>query len=82
MVLYITGAKESGKKVAVKVDGFTITSVDKVERFVPFDYSDTSKAEGYIEQSATAQLTTDNEVVVDVNKEGLYQIYKIILKGN
>lgn len=82
MVLYVTGAKETGKKVAVKVNGFTITSIAKVERFVPFDYSDTSKAERYIEQTASAQLTTNNEVVFDINKEGLYQIYKIILKNN
>ncbi|MFS4481551.1 hypothetical protein ACKGJY_00915 [Hyunsoonleella sp. 2307UL5-6] len=82
MVLYITGAKESGKKVAVKVSGFNITSIEKVERFVPFDYSDTAKAEAYIEQTATAQLSTDNEVVLDVNKEGLYQIYKVVIKGN
>ncbi|GAA4973992.1 hypothetical protein [Algibacter aquimarinus] len=82
MVLYITGAKESGKKVAVKVNGFTVTSIDKVERFVPADYSDTAKAESYIEQTATAQLSTNNEVVFDLNKEGLYQIYKITIKGN
>lgn len=82
MVLYITGAKESGKKVAVKVNGFTITSIEKVERFVPFDYSDTAKAESYKTETASAQLSTNNEVVVDVNKQGLYQIYKITLKGN
>lgn len=82
MVLYITGAKESGKKVAVKVNGFTITSIEKVERFVPFDYSDTAKAESYKIETASAQLSTNNEVVVDVNKQGLYQIYKITLKGN
>ncbi|WP_298553322.1 hypothetical protein [uncultured Algibacter sp.] len=82
MVLYVTGAKESGKKVAVKVNGFTINSIEKVERFVPFDYSDTAKAEGYLEQTATAELSTNNEVVFDINKEGLYQIYKIVIKGN
>lgn len=82
MVLYITGAKESGKKVAVKVNGFTITSIEKVERFAPFDYSDTAKAESYIIQTASAQLSTNNEVVLDVNKQGLYQIYKVVVKGN
>ena len=82
MVLYVTGAKESGKKVAVKVNGFTVTSIEKVERFVPFDYIDTAKAEAYIEQSASAQLSTNNEVVLDVNKQGLYQIYKVVVKGN
>lgn len=82
MVLYITGAKESGKKVAVKVNGFTITSIESVERFVPNDYNDTAKAEAYTEQTATAQLSTNNEVVLDVNKQGPYQIYKVIVKGN
>ena len=82
MVLYVTGAKESGKKVGVKINGFTVTSIESVERFVPFDYSDTSKAEPYITQTATAKLSSSNEVVFDVNKEGLYQIYKIIVKGN
>lgn len=82
MVLYITGAKESGKTVAVKVNGFTINSIDKVERFVPADYNDTAKAEPYQIQTASAQLSTNNEVVLDVNKQGLYQIYKIVLKGN
>lgn len=82
MVLFITGGREPGKKVAVRVDGFTINSIQKVERFVPFDYNDTAMAEPYITQTASAQLTVDNEVVVEVNKQGLYQIYKIILKSN
>jgi hypothetical protein len=82
MVLYITGGKESGKKVAVKINGFTISSIQKVERFVPSDYNDTAKAEPYVTQTASAEITTNNEVVVDVNKQGLYQIYKIIVKGN
>lgn len=81
MTLFITGAKESGKKVGVKVEGFTISSVQSVERFVPHDYSDTSKAEPYITQTATASISSDNKVVFDINKEGLYQIYKIVLKG-
>ncbi|WP_299012071.1 hypothetical protein [uncultured Polaribacter sp.] len=82
MVLYITGAKETGKKVGVKVDGFIISSIESVERFVPFDYNESNKAEAYIEQTATAKLSSNNEVVFDINKEGLYQIYKIIVKGN
>ena len=82
MVLYITGGKESGKTVAVKVNGFTLNSIEKVERFVPFDYTDTAKAESYKTETASAQLSTNNEVVIDVNKQGLYQIYKVIIKGN
>lgn len=82
MVLYVTGAKESSKKVGVKVDGFTITSIESVHRFVPFDYNDTAKAEPYITEVASAKLSSNNEVVFDINKEGLHQIYKIILKGN
>ncbi|NJX16384.1 hypothetical protein [Tamlana crocina] len=81
MVMYITGAKESGKKVAVKVNGFTINSIQSVERFVPADYNDTAKAEPYLTETASAQISS-NHVVVDVNKEGLYQIYKIVVKGN
>lgn len=81
MVLFITGGKESGKKVAVKINGFTVNSVQSVERFVPNDYGDTAKAAPYLTQNSTAQISSNNEVLVDVNKEGLYQIYKIVIKG-
>lgn len=81
MVLFITGGNESGKTVAVRVAGFAISSIDKVERYVPADYNETNKAEPYIIQTATAQITVDNEIVVDVNKQGKYQIYKIVIKG-
>ena len=82
MVLFITGGKESGKTVAVKINGFTISSIHTVERYVPFDYNETAAAEPYITQTAIAQISSNNEVVVDVNKQGLYQIYKIVIKGN
>jgi hypothetical protein len=82
MVLFITGGKQVGLKTGIKVEGFTISSIQSVERYVPADYNDTAKAEPFITQTATAQLSSDNKVVIDVNKEGLYQIYKIVLKGN
>ncbi|WP_203257228.1 hypothetical protein [Hyunsoonleella ulvae] len=82
MVLYITGGKESGKKVAVKVNGFTLSSIQSVERYIPADYNDTAKSEPYLTESASAEISSDNAIVVDVNKQGLYQIYKIIVKGN
>jgi hypothetical protein len=82
MVMYVTGAKESEKTIGVKVNGFTVTSIESVQRFVPFDYNETSKAEPYITETASAELSSNNEVVFDINKEGLYQIYKIVLKGN
>ncbi len=82
MVLFITGGKENGKKVAVKINGFTVSSIQTVERYVPFDYGDTAAAEPYITQTVSAEISSDNEVVVDVNIQGLYQIYKIVVKGN
>ncbi|WP_396600879.1 hypothetical protein [Algibacter sp. R77976] len=81
MVLFITGGKEATLKTGVKVEGFTITSIESVERFIPQDYNDTAKAVPFITETATAELSSDNKVVLDVNKEGLYQIYKIVLKG-
>jgi hypothetical protein len=82
MVLFVTGGKEISNKIGVKVDGFTITSIESVERYVPADYADTSKASPFITEIGTAKLSSDNKVVIDINKEGLYQIYKIVLKGN
>lgn len=82
MVLFITGGKETGKKVAVKVEGFTISSIESVVRYIPSDYSETNKAEPYLTQTASAQISADNEVVLDVNKQGRYQIYKIVIKGS
>ena len=82
MVLFITGGNVSGKKVAVKVNGFAINSIQTVERYVPFDYENTAAAEPYLTQNATAEISSDNEVILDVNKQGLYQIYKIVVKGN
>ena len=82
MVLYITGGKEQGKKVAVKIDGFTIRKIESVERFVPDDYADTAKAAAYKIEPATAEISSDNEVFFDINKEGTHQIYKIVLKSN
>ena len=82
MILYITGGKEQGKKVAVKVNGFEITKIESVEKFVPDDYADTGKAAAYKVESAQAEISSDNEVYFEINKEGKYQIYKITLKNN
>lgn len=82
MTLFVTGGKEIFKQIGIKVDGFTINSIESVKRFVPDDYSATDKAAPYKTETASAKLSSDNKVVIDINKEGLYQIYKIILKGN
>ncbi|SFD17183.1 hypothetical protein [Algibacter pectinivorans] len=82
MVLFVTGGKELYKKAGIMVEGFNVNSIENVERYVPVDYSDTAKAEPYIIETASAQLSSDNKVVIDVNKEGKYQIYKIVLKGD
>ncbi len=82
MVLYITGGNEESKKVAVKINGFTVSDIVSVERFVPNDYSETGKAAAYKTEVATAQISSDNEVFFDINKEGKYQIYKIVVRGD
>ncbi len=80
MVLYVTGGKEGYAKVGVKMDNFTVNSIESVERYVSLDYSDTAKADSYVAESASATIV-NNHVVFDLNKEGKYQIYKIIVKG-
>ena len=82
IVLYITGGQESGKKVAIRVEGFAIGSIEKAERYIPLDYSDPGKAEPYVTENASAELSDDNEVIIDVNKAGHYEIYKIVIKSN
>lgn len=81
MVLFVTGGKQSSAKIGVKVTGFEISSIQSVERFVPDDYTATSKAAPYKKESSVASLVKKDQVVLDVNKEGDYQIYKIVLKG-
>jgi len=82
MVVFITGGDESGKTVGVEIDGFIADSIENIERYVPTDYSDTAKAEPYITETATAEISSNGTLVLDVNKEGPYQIYKVVLKGN
>ncbi len=81
LVVFITGGNEKGAKVGVKFNGFDVSSIQSVERFVPADYQDTAKAASYVKETATAQLS-NNQLVLDINKEGSYQIYKIVLKGS
>ena len=84
IVLFVTGGQESSKKVAIRVNGFTISSIEKAERYIPSDYSDPGKAEPYLNQNAISdvEISTDNEVILDINEDGLYEIYKIVIKGN
>ncbi|REG89199.1 hypothetical protein [Winogradskyella sediminis] len=82
MVLYVTGGDQNSADVGISVEGFDIQSIESVTRFVPADYSETSIAEPYVTETSEATLNSSNEVVVEVNKEGKYQIYKIVLKGN
>ncbi|WP_418264150.1 hypothetical protein [Flavobacterium faecale] len=81
MVVFVTGGKETAALTAVKVANFTIGSIEKIERYVPADYNETNKAASYITEEVTAKLNKNNEVVFNVNKEGKYQIYKIVLKA-
>ncbi|WP_147676537.1 hypothetical protein [Algibacter pacificus] len=81
IVVFVTGGNQEAALAAIKIENFTITSIENVERFVPDDYLDTSKAASYKTEEATAEINKNNEVVFDINKEGKYQIYKIILKG-
>ncbi|WP_372755722.1 hypothetical protein [Mariniflexile sp.] len=82
MVVFVTGGKENTALAGVKVENFTISSIESVERYVPEDYTETNKAVAYKTEKATATLNKNNEVVFNINKEGKYQIYKIVLKGN
>ncbi|WP_139959568.1 hypothetical protein [Flavicella sediminum] len=81
MVIFVTGGKESSAKVGIKVKGFVINSIESVERFVPADYTETNKAAPYKSEFSSARLLKDDQVVLEVNREGDYQIYKIVLKG-
>ncbi|MFC2127127.1 hypothetical protein ACFLRU_01975 [Bacteroidota bacterium] len=81
MVLFVTGGKESAAKIGLKVKGFTINNIESVVRFAPADYTQTNKAAPYKEEAASAKLLKNDQVILDVNKEGDYQIYKIVLKG-
>ncbi len=82
MVLFVTGGNEASAKVGLEINGFNVASIESVERYVPDDYAETNKAASYKTQSASAILTSKKQVVLEVNKEGKYQIYKIVLKGN
>lgn len=82
MVLFITGGNEAANKVGVNVEGFSINSIQSVDRYVPADYAETNKAASYKTESSSATLVNNNQVILDINKEGKYQIYKIVLKGN
>ncbi|SDG70805.1 hypothetical protein [Winogradskyella thalassocola] len=82
MVLFVTGGNQNSAKVGISVQGFDIDSIESVTRFVPADYSETNLAEPYLTETSEATLNSNNEVVIEVNKEGKFQIYKIILTGN
>ncbi len=80
MVLFITGGNESFAKVGIDITGFEVGSIKSVKRFLPSNYSETNRAEPYVEQVSEAILNPNNQVVVSINQESKYQIYKIILK--
>ena len=82
MVVFVTGGKQSSAKIGLKVKGFKINSIESVERFVPDDYTATNKAAPYKIESSSAKLLKDDQVILDINREGDYQIYKIVLKGS
>lgn len=82
LVMFIAGGDGPYTKTTIKINGFKVSYMENIKRFVPVDYSETNKAAPYIIQDASAQLNIEtNELLVDLNKEGAYQIYKITLKG-
>lgn len=81
LVLFITGEDEPATKTTVNIENFSVNSVESVERYVPADYSETDKAAPYETETASVTLISDNEIVFNINEEGMYQIYKIVLKG-
>lgn len=82
LVLFVTGKDEPASQTTINVKNFSVSSIESVERFVPADYTQTDKAAPYKTEDGKASLSLDNAVILNINKEGSYQIYKIVLKGN
>ncbi|TMM30592.1 hypothetical protein FDT66_07455 [Polaribacter aestuariivivens] len=80
VVLFITGGNQPFAKVGVVLEGFEIGSIESVKRFLPSNYSETNRAEPYVEEISEAVINKNNQVVVAINKECKYQIYKLVLK--
>ncbi|WP_435413902.1 hypothetical protein [Polaribacter aestuariivivens] len=80
VVLFITGGNQPFAKVGVVLEGFEIGSIESVKRFLPSNYSETNRAEPYVEEISEAVINKNNQVVVAINKECKYQIYKLVLR--
>ena len=82
LVVYIPGKDKAATDIKLNFEGFNIDDIESVEKFVPDDYTDTSKASPYKVESATADLGSENEVVFRINDDGPYQIFKLVIKGS
>ncbi|MGB4961207.1 MAG: hypothetical protein WBO36_17105 [Saprospiraceae bacterium] len=81
MILYVAGKDLSTKTASIKVSGFTIKSIVSAVKLRPESYSQTNKDVPYIKENAIVALKTDNKLLFEVNKEGKYQIFKVIVSN-
>jgi hypothetical protein len=82
MVLYVTGKDLEAKTASIKVNGFVMKTIKSAVKLRPENYSQTNKNAPYTQENALVALNIkDNKLVFEVNKEGKYQIFRIVVSS-
>ena len=82
LVVFIPGKDKTATDIKLSFEGFNLDAIEKAEKYVPDDYTETNKAAPYKIESANVSLDPENEVSFRINEEGSYQIFKLVLKGS
>ena len=81
LVVYIPGKDKSATNIQLQFQGFNVQNIASAQKFIPHNYSETDIAEPYKTTDATVSLI-DQEIMFQINNEGPYEIFKLVLKGN
>jgi len=80
LVLYVPGKGLPPTQITISVDGFASSSVESAVKFRPADYSNPGSAEPYITENASSSVNKSaNEIEFNINRDGEYEIFKIVL---
>ena len=80
LVLYVCGKDFPKQTASIQINGFDIGSVKTLRRFRPDDYSNTRKVAPYKEERAPFSIDyTSNKLLFEINANGKYEIFKVIL---
>ena len=81
MVLYLAGGESETTDVQIIVHGFSINTVVEAHRLRPADYNNTELGVPYIEEVVEVGHT-GNKIFLTINKQGKYEIIRVVLSSS